>query len=151
LRLEAEPPPAKAVQTTVINLHYVPAGETSLLGDDCQAFPADARTALEAAAHLWTGWIFSAIPIEIEACWATNQSDALAYASGLSLHKNFPGAPLQGVWYPQALSNALAGQDLDPAVPDLAISIVSSQQNLFYYGATGNPPAGKVDFITTEH
>ncbi len=53
------------------NINYI-AGGTNDFGDTCVAWPAEARTAFDFAAGVWATYLQSAVPITINACWATN-------------------------------------------------------------------------------
>jgi hypothetical protein len=63
-----------------------------------------------------------------------------------NLIRNFPGAPVQDVWYSTALANSIAGVDLNPEEADF--DLVVNPSNNWYYGLDGNCPPGSFDFIT---
>jgi len=89
-------------------------------------------------------------------CTAT--SAVLGTAGPTTLHGNFAKAPFTNTWYPQALANSLTGKDLSPDNDDIEALFNSSvggtdvnnclPDNPWYYGLDGNPPAGKIDFVT---
>ena len=114
--------------------------------------------ALQTAADIWSKLIESPIEIVIDArfrsltpCDAT--TGVLASAGPTHTVGDFPNAPQQGVWYPIALANRFAKQDLSPD-PD-----ISSQFNVdvdnstclgttsWYYGLD-NKHGGNIDLIT---
>src|SRR5260370_15857177 len=75
--------------------------------------------AFQKAADIWAGIINSDIEIIIDATFTDLTCDAssavLGSAGPLKFLMNFPNAPSANVWYPLALANALAHQDLRPA------------------------------------
>ena len=114
--------------------------------------------ALQTAADIWAKLIDSSVEIVIEArfrsvtpCDAT--SGVLASAGPTHTVGDFPNAPKQGVWYPIALANRYAKEDLSPD------SDITAQFNLdvdnstclgttsWYYGLDNNHGAN-VDLIT---
>ena len=70
------------------------------------------------AADIWGGIINSDVTIIIDATFTDLTCDAttavLGSAGPMKYFMNFPNAPLQNVWYPMALANALAHRDLRP-------------------------------------
>lgn len=88
----------------------------------------------------------------------TQNSGMLGHAGPNNTVANFANAPKADVYYPIALANALAGQDMDPASADIGAEFNSTidsgtpsclQGSIWYYGLDGNPPSGSFDFITT--
>jgi hypothetical protein len=80
----------------------------------------------------------------------------LGSAAPTTMHKDFPSAPLAGTFYPQALANAIAGFDQDPATADITATFNADIDGGciggvtgWYYGVDGNPPGGQLDFVTT--
>jgi hypothetical protein len=111
------------------------------------------------AAALWAARLESAVPIHVDAAidplTCTPTSALLGSAGTVTVHRDFPAAPLPGTFYPQALANALAGVDLDPASPDIAATFSSALDggtclggSRWYYGLDGAPPPGDLDFVT---
>jgi len=72
---------------------------------------------------------------------------------------NFSGAPRGDTFYPVALANRFAGQDLDPGRVDIGATFNSDLDDPlrpdclggadWYYGLDGNPPDGDLDFVET--
>jgi len=137
--------PEAAVST--FQFTYVAAGGQDKWGETCSTFPANAKTAFQAAAAIWAGKLKSAVPIKIRACWANlGSSSILGYSGGQPLHKNFANAPKTGTWYKGALANSIAGTDLNAAEFDMHITYNSGFT--WYYGTDANPPAGQYDLVT---
>jgi hypothetical protein len=113
----------------------------------CETPPADAVTALDYAAGLWSGWITSSVPIEVTACWTDNleSGDTLGTGMPTAYYANFANAPLTDVQYPAALANALSGADLDPARAEITVQFKASAPWSF---ATTSPPTSTWDFVT---
>ncbi len=116
--------------------------------------------AFQYAADIWGGMLESAVSIRVAArmdplTCGPNYA-VLGSAGALTLHYDFPNAPLAGTWYPQALANSLAGFDLSPANSDVSATFNSSINGdvnciggaSWYYGYDANPPAGDYDFVT---
>ncbi|HEY5271514.1 MAG TPA: hypothetical protein VII97_14340 [Anaerolineales bacterium] len=114
---------------------------------DCQTFPAEAQTAFNAAAAIWTSTIQSPVPITISACWSNLGSPTiLGRSGGAYSYLGFTGAPKPNTWYAAALANALHGSDLDPSAYDDYITYNSGFT--WYYGTDGVVPAGQYDLVT---
>jgi hypothetical protein len=82
-------------------------------------------------------------------------SGVLGAAGPTTVHRNFPGAPLASTWYVQALANSLFGGDLHTGEDDIEAIFNSNigtpgclQSSGWYYGLDGNPPSGKIDFVS---
>ncbi|SNR16278.1 Ig-like domain-containing protein [Tenacibaculum jejuense] len=115
-------------------------------GPGAQANP-EARAAFDFALAIWSEEIVSSVPIRISAEFANLGPGVLASAGPTTLVRNFPGAPQQDVFYPIALANSLAGEDL---APDTEFDLVVNLGNgiPWYFGTDGNTPAGLFDFVS---
>lgn len=114
--------------------------------------------AAQFAADLWADLLTSSVEIQIEAAFddlgGGQTSAVLAGAGALGVFRDFAGAPMADTWYPAALSNALAGVDLDPLRSEIrarANSRVDDNDVLgtirFYYGLDLNTGAN-IDFVS---
>jgi hypothetical protein len=76
------------------------------------------------AAAIWGSLLESKVDILVDASFAsldcTANSATLGEANAKTFSKNFSNAPLQNVWYPIALANAIAGKDLVNATKPLS-------------------------------
>lgn len=67
-------------------------------------------------ADLWAAQLQSNVTITVSAGWEALDCDAgsavLGSAGAWNVWDSFPGAPVPGTWYPQALANKLAGANL---------------------------------------
>ncbi len=132
---------------STFTITYVAAGGTDPWGQVCVAFPAEAKTAFNAAAAIWANTLKSSVPITIKACWADLGSPSiLGYSGGQPQHANFTGAPKTNTWYQGSLANSIAGSDLAPT--DFDMNITYNNGFSWYYGTDGNPPAGQYDLVT---
>jgi hypothetical protein len=112
----------------------------------CETPPAEAVTALEYAASIWGDLLSSPVSIEILACWTPAPNCGGAACGDTTAYlRNFPGAPMVDTYYPISLANALAGQDLDPAQPDMSISFDSDVDWSF---ETTTPSPTGLDFVS---
>ena len=123
--------------------------------------------AFQFAADIWGGLLSSAVPIRVGAQFSALTCDAFSAVLGSAgpntVFRNFAGAPVTNTWYPAALANALSGTDNDPPVvtppypgDDISASFNSNlgtpgclASSGWYYGLDGNPPGGKIDFVST--
>ncbi len=123
---------------------------------DYSGFTVEAQQAFQAAVDIWSNHLTSSVPIRVRATFAPLGPGVLGSA-GPRLRRNFVNAPIQDVFYPFALADALAGVDLDPPDPqtgevthDIVATFNSTNSN-FYFGLDGNPPGGpggQFDFKT---
>ena len=106
--------------------------------------PATAKVAVQAAVDTWSENFASAVPVNVNVTWSRASSyGILAAASAKNNYANFPGAPDKTLYYASALANALAGKDLDPASPEIEISITSDAP--WYFGIDGKCPPRSYD------
>jgi hypothetical protein len=103
--------------------------------------------AFEHAANILAQMLISPVVIHVDARIDPLGPNILGSAGPNTVHRNFPRAQIADTWYVQALANALAGQDLDPATSDINATFSSTFSN-WYFGLDGNPPAGHFDFAT---
>ncbi len=80
--------------------------------------------AFQFAANIWGAVLDSNTTITIQASWepltCTSTTGVLGSAGNLgSIWRDFPGSPFASTWYGSALANALRGNDLDPATPEI--------------------------------
>ncbi len=115
-------------------------------GPGAQANP-EARAAFDFALAIWAEEIVSSVPIRISAEFANLGPGVLASAGPTTLVRDFPGAPKPNVFYPIALANSIAGEDL---APDTEFDLVVNLGNgiPWYFGTDGNTPAGLFDFVS---
>ena len=85
-------------------------------------FPEWAKNDVQAAIDVWSANFSSSVPISVEATWGKSSSAAiLGSARPGNYFSGFKSAPDSTLWYPSALANAIAGQDLDPSSPEIVI------------------------------
>lgn len=108
--------------------------------------PVAEQTAVQAAIDVWSDNWSSSVPVNVVANFVPEGTRGiLASASPVSFFHSFSGAPDSTLWYSSAMANALAGKDLDPANPEIAININSTMANIFYLGTDGNCPTNLYD------
>jgi len=106
--------------------------------------PASAREAVQAAVDTWAANFASTVPVSVNVTWSKASSEGiLAAASSKNNYANFAGAPDKTLYYASALANALAGKDLDPANPEIEITITSDAP--WYLGVDGKCPPRSYD------
>jgi len=161
LRVDTNPPPDQEriparfdmltlpeTATATFSITYVPnGGKENLFGKTCTTFPEEAKAPFNAAAALWGNLLQSSVPITINACWADfGDSEYLGFSGGVTIHRDFSGAPLKNTWYSSSLANALHGSYLDSSKFDMHITYNSNYS--WYYGTDGLTPMGKHDLMT---
>lgn len=104
----SKPPAANIEGGTVFNVTYT-------------NFPAWAKRDVQAAIDVWAANFPSSVPISVDASWVRQGGGILGSARPGNFFASFNGAPDSTLWYPSALANALAGQDLDPQNPEFVI------------------------------
>lgn len=130
-------------------------------GNNGATLGAQRLNAFQFAADIWGAIINSSVDIRVAA-----QMDPLACgpnfgilgaAGPVSVFRGFAGAPVANTWYPAALANSLADQDLDPRGDDIGATFNSDVDDdpncltglVWYYGLDANSPNGTIDFVTT--
>ncbi|MDP1720627.1 MAG: hypothetical protein Q8L08_06500 [Candidatus Nanopelagicaceae bacterium] len=85
-------------------------------------FPEWAKIEVQAAIDVWSANFPSSVPILVDATWGRSTSSGiLGSARPGNYFSNFKSAPDATLWYPSALANAIAGEDLDPSSPEIVI------------------------------
>ena len=126
-------------------INYIPNGSSDAFGKRCYEFPQEAKAAFLEATRIWSEYITSEVPIEINACWASLEGGTLGY-SGSSSTRDFANAPIANTYYSFSLANTLAGYEL---YEGLAETHITYNQNFsWYYGIDGQTPLDKVDFLS---
>ena len=134
--------------------------DPSIVGDNPGDTLGELReNVLVAAGNRWSKFLLSDVPIEVDVDFqdfggSSGGSITLAAAGAASRVQNFANAPLQGVLYPIALANSLAGVDLSGGV-DISVSANSNDELsdslagafTWYYGLDNNAPFGTIDFL----
>lgn len=111
-------------------------------------FPEEAKIALERAITIWESMIASDIPIHLRARWRSNLgTNVLASCGPETYYANFENAPFEGRYYPVAVAEKIAGQELNGESRTDIDASFSSQIN-WYYGVDGNTPVTSYDFVS---
>ncbi|MFA0964444.1 choice-of-anchor D domain-containing protein [Roseivirga sp. BDSF3-8] len=115
-------------------------------GPGAQANP-DAQAAFLFALDIWSSEIVSDVPIKVFAEFANLGPGVLASAGPSYSVRNFSPDVLPDVFYPAALANAIAGEELFPDEPfDLQVNLGTGIN--WYFGLDTNTPAGQFSFAT---
>jgi hypothetical protein len=107
-------------------------------------FSPAAQKSFQAAVDIWANLISSSVPIRITATWRTIDSGTsggtiLGQASPADFTRNFPGQLRASTWYPMALAEKLAGQELNSVNdPDITAEFNSSAPWYLGVAAPGN-------------
>ena len=107
-------------------------------------FSPAAQKSFQAAVDIWANLISSPVPIRISATWraiesGTSGGTILGQASPADFTRNFPGQLKASTWYPMALAEKLAGQELNSInEPDITAEFNSSAPWYLGVAAPGN-------------
>ena len=111
--------------------------------------PESYRSAISAAVDVWSQYFQSQVPVKVEVLWERQASAGnLAAASPGKFHSNFKNIPDKDLWYASALADALAGEDIEPTIPEVTIRINSTNGPMLYLGTDGNCPSNKYDLMS---
>lgn len=128
---------ASSVETANITVNYT-------------GFTPEAQAAFEHAVNIWEAQLTSPVEIIVNASWEPLDEGVLGSAGPASLIANWEGPnppPRQDVFYPLALANKWAAEDLSPENPDIVARFSSVFPN-WYFGTDGNTPADTYDFVS---
>lgn len=93
----------------------------------------------------WQEYLNSSVPIKVKIYYVNlfGQTLGITIPNG---RRDFPNAPVDSVWYPTSLANALAGVELNPGEDDMNIFIDNTAN--WYFGLDGNTPSNKYDLVS---
>jgi hypothetical protein len=112
-------------------------------------FTTPARNAFQEAVDIWESLIESDVTIRVLAQWAPLAPGVLGSAGPGIYTSNFDGAPKLDVWYPVALAEKIAGEDLNPTTEYDIVATFNSNNTDWHFGLTGtNPPSEKYDLVS---
>jgi len=104
------------------------------------------RPAINAAIDVWSQNFASQVTVKVQVVWERQASSGtLAAASPGKFHSNFKNIPDKDLWYASALADAIAGEDIEPTLPEVTIRINSTNGPMLYLGTDGNCPSSKYD------
>ena len=140
-----------------------PAPATPVGGNSGTTVGQQRLIAFQYAADLWGAILDSPVTINIQSAFqslsCTATSGTLGAASTIQLFGNFPHAELRNTWYPVALANKMAGDDLSPGATntnaDDIVAVFNSDLGKasclpslgWYYGLDGNH-GSNIDLVT---
>ncbi len=111
-------------------------------------FTEEAKNAFQYAVDIWERTIKSDVKIQIFANWAfLDNVSTLAFVTPTEV-KNFEGAPINNLWYPIALAEKLARQNINPTTEADIVATFNSRREDWYFGTDGNCPLNKLDLVT---
>jgi hypothetical protein len=150
--LQILPPPRPAgmhVQGADYTVDWLE-GRSNAWGYACGAWPSEAKAAVHYALSIWAAEVQSPVSMAIEACWTPLEGSVLGAGGPAVFVRDFAGAPRSETWYPVALANALAGEDLNgtgPGSHELNL-VINGAFAGWYYGLDGVVPYSRHDLVT---
>ncbi|HEX7405555.1 MAG TPA: hypothetical protein VF307_06495 [Candidatus Nanopelagicaceae bacterium] len=118
-------PTGKNISSTPTNSKHLDAKSNFIV--NYTDFPAWAKIDIQSAIDIWSANFVSTTPITVDASWGRSSTNGiLGSARPGDYFSNFQGAPDPTLWYPSALANALAGQDLDKTSSEIVIQVNSA-------------------------
>ena len=107
------------------------------------------QPAVNEAVEVWSQNFTSQVPVKIKVLWERqSNSGILASAAPGKFHNNFKNIPDNELWYTSALADSLAGEDIEPTIPEITIRINSTNGPMLYLGTDGRCPSNKYDLVS---
>ncbi len=165
LIVSALPTLSRAATITIVNLDSPGEGFndtapfTPVGGNPATTLGEARLNAFQHAADIWGNILDSNVEILVGANFdpldCSAFSGILGSAGANTIHINFAGAPVANTWYPQALANALNGNDLSAGNYDIGATFNSNLNGAptclggleWYYGFDSNP-GSDFDFVS---
>jgi len=111
-------------------------------------FPDSVIVAFEYAVGIWESILESDMPIKVNAKWSSSLgTNTLASCGPETYYIGFENAPFPNLYYPVAIAEKLAKQDLNGSSRFDIEANFSSRIN-WYYGTNGDTPTDAYDFVT---
>jgi Secretion system C-terminal sorting domain len=117
-------------------------------------FPIDAKEAFQKAVDIWSTLLETEVPIRIRAVWrviedgAGSSNNVLGSASPGTFIRDFDGAQQALTWYPVALAEKMAGEELNDADGIDIFAQFNSNYPNWNFATNGLIQVGKIDFVT---
>lgn len=121
--------------------------KTSSFQVDYFGFSSEAQAAFDYAVSIWASILSSPRPIRVAAVWTNLPTGVLGSAGPSFWVSNFKGTPKYNVYYPGALAEKLANEELNDPNDYEIVAQFNSTAN-WYFQSTGTPAVGQHDFIT---
>jgi len=112
-----------------------------------------AKTAFQAVLDYWSRTIVSNVPITVSANFddlGGGPGGTTLGFGGPQLVMGFGGQPMANTWYPEALANAIANQQLSPTA-DISVTFNSNAAANWYFGTDGAVSSTQIDFESVAH
>ncbi len=110
-------------------------------------FPDSVKVAFEHAVGIWESIIESEVPIRLFVEWASLDPNVLASCGPETYYAGFENAPFPHYYYPVAIAEKLAKQELN-GTGRFEIKARFSSEIDWYFGIDGDTPIGAFDFVT---
>ena len=112
-----------------------------------EGFTTEARQAFQAAVDIWEAILETPVTIHVRATWEPLSEGVLGSASPGTYIANFNGTPKRNTWYPIALAEKIAGEEInDPDEADIEASFSSSMD--WHYDVGTPAPGDTYDLVS---
>jgi Secretion system C-terminal sorting domain len=115
-------------------------------------FPANTKQSFQRAVDIWSSILNSATPIRVDAYYRVLGDNVLGSARAADFSSYFPGIQKAFTWYPMALAEKIARQEVNGiSDPDIIANFNISNVNLKWFFSEGTEkvaPAGTYDFTS---
>ena len=109
--------------------------------------PANVKQVFEQAASIWASVLASDVPIRISVRWRSLASGVLGSAGAYTSVRNFVGANRLNTWYPIALAEKMAHENLNGNNPDILATFNSDFPD-WYIAIDGFPTTKQIDLYS---
>ncbi|MEA5138880.1 T9SS type A sorting domain-containing protein [Arcicella rigui] len=115
--------------------------------ENANGVSAEVKQIFENAAAIWADALNSDVPIRIYVQWKSLATGVLGSAGASTYYHDFQGAAKAGTWYPVALAEKMARQELNGASEYDIYASFNSDRNDWNYGATA-PTKNQYDLLS---
>jgi hypothetical protein len=105
-------------------------------------------SAIAFTTSIWEKYLVSTQPIKVNIFfWDLTSAGPLGitFPNG---RRDFASAPLDSIWYPSCLANAISASETNPGESDIDIYMNASSTINWYFGTDANPSSGQYDFVS---
>lgn len=112
-------------------------------------FPPAAEAAVQKAIDIWAATLKSPVKIRVFINWTVlqNSPNTLAFVAPTEV-RNFPGNPFPDRWFPMALAEKIAGQELNSESEADIVATFNAGRSDWYFGTDQQTPSNQFSLTT---